>query len=177
MRTRQSLLYLLTLMLCCSSLHPTVATAQSFCSAEDVQLALEELDCEPDGSYISAQAAADLVAERCADKPTEQACRACFRRTSARIMTAFKALTRSGLLDRKTAGELRNALADARDEVCSFDLPDEPTEPPKTDPLPEPTPEPIPTAPPFLEPPAMPEPPTEPSFFSPRWPFNQKHRK
>jgi hypothetical protein len=174
MRTTLSLLYSLSLVLCCSSLHVAVATAQSSCSADEVQTALEELTCEADGSYISAQAAADLVAERCGDKSTEQACRACFRRTSARIIAAFKGLSRAGLIDRNTAGELRNALSDARDEVCSFELPDEPNEPPTSDPLPEPTPEPLPTAPPFVDPPALPEPPTAPSFIFPGWPFNQR---
>ena len=174
MKTAPLLLRLSTLLLCCSALSVSGAAAQDSCSLDEVESALADLDCDADGTYISPQAAADMVSDQCADKSTEQACRACFRRASARIVTSFKGLARAGFFDRQIVSEVKGALRDARDETCSFAVPEDPNEPPATEPTPEPTPEPAPTAPPVEEPPTDAEQPPQPSFEFPTWPYYRR---
>jgi hypothetical protein len=174
MRTAPLLLRLSTVVLCCSALTVSAAVAQDSCSLDEVESALADLGCDADGTYISPQVAADMVSDRCADKPTEQACRACFRKASARIITSFKGLARAGFFDRHIVGEVKGALRDARDETCSFDEPEDPIEPPVTEPTPEPTPEPAPTAPPVEEPPTDSEPQPQPAFEFPTWPYYRR---
>lgn len=111
---------------------PLVAVAQESCSTDDVTAALDELPCVADGSYLSVQTGVDAVVERCADFTTEQSCRRCFRRVSAKLLVAINALGRVGLARQRMGADLRAELRSAENDTClqSDEPPAPPQEPP-----------------------------------------------
>lgn len=141
---------------------PLPSFAQESCTTDDVNAALDQLSCVVDGSYISVQSAVDSVVERCADFTSEQSCRRCFRRTSAKVLPAFKALGRADLVARNLWRDLRAELRFAEDDTCLSIDDTPPQDPPASDtPTPDPTPNPYPTEPPSGNPSRFPP--------QPRW--------
>jgi hypothetical protein len=123
---------------------PLPGFAQESCSADDVDAALDQLSCVAEGAYISVATAVDSVVERCSGFGSEQACRRCFRRSSARLLPAFKALSRAELLERNLALELRAELRMAEDDTCLY-LEEPPTQDPPAYQPPPPAPTAFPT--------------------------------
>lgn len=96
-----------------------VAQDQFSCSASEVDDALSGLECVADGVYIAPETVVDALAERCGEALTERGCRRCFKKGRGKIVGAFKALAKLRLIDRSVAADIKDALNESEDEVCS----------------------------------------------------------
>lgn len=159
-----------------SSLREAQAQGEPICSPEEVQNAIDQLECVADGVYLSPETAARAVGQVCARSLTRRGCRRCFLVSGRKLFPAFNTLIHLEMLDRGQLRNLRSALAVEMRDVCGSPAqptaiptppaeetpvptatatpttPPEDTPPPEESPIPTPeptpslTPEPTPTA-------------------------------
>lgn len=161
---------------------PALAATGDICSPEQVEEAIDQLDCYADGVYLSAESAAQRIAEICSDAFSERSCRRCFAKGGFKMAGVFRTLIRLDMLDSRQLTNLKSALDVYEDDVCGSDEGEPPGDPSPTPPpqptppettTPEPTPPMTPAPPdtPFPEPTVPPTltPPDSGSQYPPRW--------
>ena len=89
------------------------------CSPSDISNALNQLQCRIDGGVVSASAISDTVSTVCDATFTPESCHNCFRRIGFKAALTLKTLVKLKTLPRSAVYDLKVALADAEDEVCS----------------------------------------------------------
>jgi len=177
-------------LLVATPLSAAQADNRNICSPEQVENELDQLDCFADGVYLSAESAAQRIAEICSDAFSERTCRKCFAKGGFKMAGVFRTLIRLDMLDSSQLMNLRSALDVYEEDVCGSDgnypphdpsptPPTQPTPPPIDTPAPTPpvtpspteTPAPDPSGTPLPEPTVPPTitPPGSGATFPPRW--------
>jgi hypothetical protein len=97
----------------------TLAQEDFICSADQIESALDDLECIADGAFISTESAVTAIVERCSDLPTERACRRCFKRAQSKLVPALKTLSKLSLVERGIVGAIKASLGDEVEAACS----------------------------------------------------------
>lgn len=138
------------------------------CSPEEVQNALDQLDCIADGIYLSPETAARAVGNLCSQSLTKRSCRRCFLKSGKRLFPAFRTLIDLDMLDPQQLRNLRSVLYIEMQAVCEAIGSPSPTPTPPANQTPAPPETALPTPPVDETPPPVespvPTPEPEPSL-------------
>jgi hypothetical protein len=103
------------------AIHPSSASGQvqERCSLEQISNALNQLECEVDGAFISTESLTQSVAGVCEYTPTAETCHLCFERAQRKLGSAIRSLVFLKVLPISAPIELIEALRAVEDSTCS----------------------------------------------------------
>lgn len=104
-----------------STFAPSIAFGQSGekCSLDQISNALNQLDCEVNGAYVSPDSVAKGLSDECDRTQNSFECHTCFMVGGHRLAESFYPLVRLKILPPTAPAELLGAIQQAEESTCS----------------------------------------------------------
>jgi hypothetical protein len=112
----------------CAPLVATIAQAQEGerCTLQQISDALNELPCEVDGAFVSAESIVANISTLCDYTLTAEECHNCFEKSGRKALPAFKTLVRLRMLPPTSFPDFLGRLVEAEAVTCAEKMPEGP---------------------------------------------------